>query len=289
MADRFCQAFGLPVAASIGIGLASVPTMAVADTISGFINDNTSYSQTNNSGPTTPFGYFFVMGAFFSTAGDFTSGSATYPGPGSPQPLASSSPTQLQYETGYYPSLAVLHTNYPFGTYTITASGPAGAQTAKIPYSADYFASPTPYLTNYSNLSGLNPTASFTVTYPSFTPNSSTNLAYTFFTVYNASTGAMVFGNEFQSPSSTSTTIPANTLAPNTNYNFELDFDNRISGTDSADGTFIQQQFDLRTDGSFTTGAAPSPVIGQGVSAFLGLGGLLFGAKLMAGRKRAIR
>ncbi|MGH7037615.1 MAG: PEP-CTERM sorting domain-containing protein, partial [Stellaceae bacterium] len=108
--------------------------------------------------------------------------------------------------------------------------------------------------------------------------NPATDLAYTFFNLHNTSTGAIVFTNGFQSPSSTSTTIPANTLAPNTAYDFELNFDNRITGFDSTDGTFIQQEFDMRTDGSFMTGSAPVPepaslaLFGGGLLGLLGLG-----------------
>jgi hypothetical protein len=252
---------------------------AFADTITGYIINNTSYSQTSNSAPTTPFGYFFDIGAFFSTAGDFTSGSATYPGPASPQALSLFLPTELQYQTPFYPSLSALHVDYPFGTYSITATGPAGTQTANIVYGADYFTSNVPYLTNYGSLAGLNPAANFTVDYLPFTPNPGTNAAYTFLTFYNASTGAVVFGNEFQPPTSTSTVIPAGTLAPDTTYDFELNFDDRIVGYDSTDMTYIEQEFDVRTDGSFTTGAAvvpePAPLAVLGVA----LLGLAFGAR----------
>lgn len=54
-------------------------------------------------------------------------------------------------------------------------------------------------------------------------------------------------------------TIPANTLLPNTQYGFELDFSDRLNGLDAANGVFTQQGFDVRTDGTFTTGAAQVP------------------------------
>lgn len=243
-----------------GITAAAAPNLARADTITGYINSNTSYSQTSNSAPTSPFGYFFAMGAFFSGAGDFTTGSATYPGAASPQALSSVGTTELQYQSGYYPSLGSMQTAYPFGTYSMTVSGPAGTQTSAMIYSANPFTGDVPYLTNYSSLAGLNSKSAFTADYNGFTANPATNEAFTFFTVYNATTGAVVLSNDFQSPGSTSTIIPANTLAPGTTYDFELNFDDRITGTDAPDSTFTSQDFDVRTDGSFTTAAAvPEP------------------------------
>jgi hypothetical protein len=114
-------------------------------------------------------------------------------------------------------------------------------------------------VTNFSSLSGLDPAGAFTVDYPAFMPDPHVTEGFTFFTVFNRTTGAEVFGDEFQSPSSTSATIPAGTLAPNTAYDYELDFSDRLDGSDPANGTFTEQGFDMRADGSFTTGSAPVP------------------------------
>src|SRR6476659_8755699 len=51
---------------------------------------------------------------------DFDSASATYPGPGSPANLPISG-TSFGIGSSFYPTLGALHSDYPFGTYTVTA------------------------------------------------------------------------------------------------------------------------------------------------------------------------
>jgi hypothetical protein len=242
------------------LAIASASTPVAAAPITGFIYDNALYNQTTNSAPATASGYFFSIGATQSP-NNYTSATATYPGPGSPQSLPAAGSTGFNFNSPFFPSSAALQTAYPFGSYSITLSGP-GSTTAVVPYSANYFTNATPYLTNYSSLNGFDTAQNFTVNYNSFTPNAGATQGFTFFTVYDATTGLQVYGNEFQNPSSTASLIPANTLSPNTQYNFELDFSDRLDVFDSTHQNFTTQGFDLRTDGSFTTGftrAVPEP------------------------------
>jgi hypothetical protein len=67
--------------------------------------------------------------------------------------------------------------------------------------------------------------------------------------------------------------VPGSTLLANHTYSYKLIFDNLLYGFDAADGVFTQQGFDVRTDGSFTTGALPAPEPGTFVLLALGLGG----------------
>jgi hypothetical protein len=106
----------------------------------------------------------------------------------------------------------------------------------------------------------MNPAAPFTVSFNSFTADAKASEGFTFFTIHDPVTNAIVFDAGFLAPSTASVIIPANTLAPNKLYDFELDFSNRLNGFDQANGVFTEQGFDVRTDGSFTTGPiVPEP------------------------------
>ena len=280
--------FSLCLAALSGLGftIAIGTNPAAADTIdpiTGYIYNNTYYKQNSDSAPSAPAGYFFNMGVYFTDPASYANGSVTYPGLGSPQTLpAPAGSNQYNYTSGTYATNSALHTDYPFGTYTVSAGGgSAGSATAVIPYAKDYFTSTVPYVTNFSSLNGLNTAANFTVNYNSFVPNSSVPDpsyfadSYTFFTIYDFITGAAVFSDNFLNPSTTSSLILAGTLLPGTDYVYELDFSNRLDGYDFVNSTFTTQGFDLRTDGSFTTGAE-TPLPPAWPLMMSGLAGLVF-------------
>jgi hypothetical protein len=227
------------------------------------IFNNTVYEQTSSAAPTTADHFFFDMGGNFNAAGDFDSVSVAFPGPGSPV-----SPTitgkNFNFDSGSIATLAAVHTAFPFGTYTTTAenSMTSASQSGSLNYTADLFATVVPALTaaTFTGLNGMNPAAPFTVSFNPFTPDASATEGFTFFTIHDPVTNAIVFDAGFLAPSTTSVVVPANTLAPNKLYDFELDFSNRLDGFDRADQVFTEQGFDVRTDGSFTTGPiVPEP------------------------------
>ena len=76
-------------------------------------------------------------------------------------------PTTFNFNSPDITSLAALHAAYPFGTYSVTTTNTvtSASTTGVVNYTADYFASTVPYLTNYSALSGLNPAAAFTFSF----------------------------------------------------------------------------------------------------------------------------
>jgi M26 IgA1-specific Metallo-endopeptidase N-terminal region len=227
----------------------------MTDSISPYVYANTVFDQISTTAPLAPSFFFFSVGATFFTADDYTSATATYPGVGSPQTLSLITPTGFDFTSPEFTSLTTLQTAYPFGTYTVTATGNQPTSTSSISYQANYFPNSIPALTNFSSLNGLDPENDFTVNYNSFTPDANVTTGYTFLTIWTADTHQVVFHDDFQSPSSTEALIPANTLFPNTAYTFELDFSDRVVVGSTTQG------FDMRTDGSFTTSpVAPTTI-----------------------------
>jgi hypothetical protein len=202
------------------------------------------------------------MGVYFTNAPDYAHGTVFYPfHPPQSLPTGGAGSTQYDYQSSLYPSMFALHAAYPFGQYNfIAGGGSSGTATASINYTHDYFTTAIPYVTDFSSLNGLNPAANFTVDFNSFIPNSHVSEGFTFLTITNASTGAVVYTDPFLSPTSTDAVILADTLLPDTTYDYELDFSDRLNGYDWKEGSFTVQGFDLRTDGSFTTEATATPL-----------------------------
>ncbi|HLN01532.1 MAG TPA: PEP-CTERM sorting domain-containing protein [Bryobacteraceae bacterium] len=231
---------------------------ARADLTEVNIFDNTIYEQTGSAAPTSPSLFFFSFGGNSVAAGDFTGGNLT-----SPNATLTSLPvsgTSFGASSLLFTTFAGLHTQFPFGSYTITGTGGTdGPQSETFSYPLDAFTTDIPALdpSAFIGLQGLNPTNSLTIGFNSFSPDSHANEAFTFFTIFDA--GTVVFTEAFLSNSTTSVFLPANKLLPGTSYSFELDFSDRIRSLDGATGVTIDQGFDVRTEGSFTTGSAAVP------------------------------
>jgi hypothetical protein len=276
------EAMGARIRASslLGVGvvalLLSSAIPARADLTEVNIFDNTIYDQASGAAPTSPSLFFFSFGGNFAAVGDFTGGSMTSPSATLTSPPAVG--TSFGASSVLFTTLAGLHAQFPFGSYTITGTGGTdGPQGETFSYPFDAFTTDIPALdpSTFSGLQGLNPTNAFTIGFNSFTPDPHANQAFTFFTIFEG--GTTVFTEAFLSNSTTSVFLPANKLLPGTSYSFELDFSDRIRSLDGVTGVTIDQGFDVRTDGSFTTGSAAVPEPGSlalfgtaaGVLAFL--------------------
>jgi hypothetical protein len=238
----------------------AVPAPMMASNIAEIdIFKNQVFTQTSGVAPTTPADFFADIELNSVSPGNFNAVSVAYPGPASPTSLTLSGPSFW----GYGPSFATqaaMNAAVPTGDYVYTATNSvtSDSEMATLDYTGDAFASAIPALTatTWNALNGLNPTTALTVGFDTFTPAAGTTPGngFVFFTISNAITGT-VFTDGFLNPSSGSLVLPANTLLPNTTYNFELDFSDRQTGSDPASGAFTVVGSDLRDDGSFTTGS----------------------------------
>ena len=113
-----------------------------------------------------------------------------------------------------------------------------------------------------------------------------------FLDIYNASTNTEVFGDDFLSPTTTSVTLPANTLQAGGEYYVTLDYSNRLNTGDAGFGDLngsagagyptVFAGLDYNTSVYFSTASAtavPEPATAPMLLAAVGL--LVFGRRLL--------
>ncbi len=221
---------------------------------------NLTNEQTGNGNSLTFNGAFYSADLNTTVPNSYTSVTMTYPGPGSPLNIPQATTTNYHYQTGLL-SKATMDADFPFGTYTFTGATGGPPDVASYDYTSDDYATSLPYLTgtDYSSLQGVNPAAAFTLHFNPFTGFNTSN-SFIFVSVYNETTSTTVFNDGFLSPSTTSVTIPAGTFTPGDQYDYEIDFSNRLSIPSPGASNEAQLGFDVRTDGLFTAGSSvPEP------------------------------
>jgi hypothetical protein len=225
---------------------------------------NDSWTQTGNSNALTVLGSFFSSDLNSVNSGDYDAAQMTYPGPGSPVALTKTTPTNFHYQTGYFSNQAAMDAAFPTGTYSFQASlGGGNPDTTSFAYTADHYPASMPYLTgtDYSALQGMDPHKPFTFHFSPFDPGSlpSGNASYIFFTIFDFTKNTFVYNQTFLPSTTTSLTLPANTLTPGDSFGYELIFDNRLLGISSPGAVSPAEiGYEFRTDGSFLA-AIPEP------------------------------
>jgi hypothetical protein len=200
-----------------------------------------------------------------TNAGDVT-GNITldYPGSGSPATYAAptGSSTAAFYSPSGFSSVADLEASYPHGDYTTSYTGPSISGSDTVNWTTDAFPTSTPQFDagSYNALQGLNASTSVTLNWNAFTGalSGGDNNGLVFLDIYNASTNASVFNDDFAPSSTTSAYLSGGTLAAGTSYYAVLDYSNRLGSTD-ANGVNTSVGFDNSTTLDFTTAAAPAP------------------------------
>jgi len=261
---------------------------------------------------------FFGVNA--NSASDFTSVTVSVPGSATPtsipltnEPIADGTSQEVLISPPFTGSsaataLAALNAQYPLGTYTFTAtnSTTGASQTASLSYGANQFptvpgsstlAVPALSTASYNTLQGMNSAVAQTLNFNNFTANGVAPAGspyvdpFTEIDIVNDSTGALAYATPYSVagalPASTTTfTLPANTLQAGTEYTYLLGFVNNLycgtpGGCGPANAVPYNLAFQNLTLGVFQTLAAaptgsttvsltggtladPTPLVSQG-------------------------
>jgi hypothetical protein len=268
----------LVIVALVSAGRASASAVTFYD-----IFTNNEYSQTSNTQPSTADGFFGTASLSYTTAGDVGAVQVVNGGSTSPLTLTSSPGNTFNYSASFS-TLASMNAAFPLGSpYTFNISGGnLGTASALLNTPADALDSVIPYLTgsSYSQLQGLNPALADTIGINGFSPVAGTTDSYVFLTITRQSDNAVVFQENFLSPSTTSIALAADTLAAGTAYNIDLDYSSRITTPDAGFGTASSLiGFEQRTEIAFTTGSSvpePSSLTLSLIGATMALAALVF-------------
>jgi hypothetical protein len=175
-----------------------------------------------------------------------------------------------------YGSLAEMNAVVPpnsVGTFAISG-GTLGTQTANVYGPAvDLFPEEIPYLTgnSYDLLQGMDPSKPLTLTVNGFQAIDGVDYSQSYASIYRVSDG-YAFGGISGDNTQTEAVIPANTLQPNTTYDFVLTYLSRLSTPNAGfDGATAEIGFGKQTHVIFTTVPEPSTCL------LLGIGALIVG------------
>jgi hypothetical protein len=249
-----CTAAG---AVLFALGATTLPAVAQVD---NYVLFKSIYNQQTSPSAFSTYLTAFDVRLFEAAAGDATTATLTYPGTGSPEDIPIST-----YSTSTFDANSTLSTQaamdaaFPVGTYTANwTAGTFGPGSASIDYTEDAYADDTPLFdpSTFADLGSENAGQPITLDWNSFVTGSVADSSFVFLNIYNAGTDATVFSDTFLPATTTSLTIPADTLQPGTDYLASLDFSNRISG--SSNGIPTTFGFDRVTEAALDT-TAPEP------------------------------
>jgi hypothetical protein len=223
-----------------------------------------AYVQTDDSQPTTPTAFDSGFDLLTGNPSDLTSARAFSTIPTAPGPVFEFIFTEFSpgywNSSRFYASLPEMDTEVSPGDtfgYLIEGGG-LGPQLALLPTpTTNLFAADVPYFTGstFSDLNALDTTSPYTVNWNGYTPVDGINDAPIFFSIFRISDGQFMIGTTVAN-TVTSFEIPANTLAPETEYRAILAYSSRVNSIDAgfvdADSSIT---FDLNTDLTFTTAA----------------------------------
>jgi hypothetical protein len=228
------------------------------------------YAQQSAVPPTVADGYFLSIGGRMTDPADFHSATVAYPGVAA-LPVTFNS-TTFNRQSSLINSLTALHNSYPFGTYTITAKNSItqATQSASINYTSDPFPNiPSVPLASLNKLLNFNPLLENTI---SFNPYNAPqgDESYVFVDIIDVAANKSAHGANFLPTSTSTVTIPANTLASNTSYRVSFTFS--LQYHDTSNGIPTHNVSQTQTYINFKTLRVPEPAT---------LGSVLLGAAVL--------
>lgn len=221
-----------------------------------------SYEQSGAT--TTPAtGSFAMFNAWVDASQDNVVNGAIVKLPGgSNTPMVADGPDSWNLE-GAFSSQGLLDSAFPNGTYTLTVNTVHdGSKTLNIALNGNAFPNP-PQLSNYTNAQAIDSHSAFTFSWNTFTGGATGDFVQ--FRVEDLSgRKVMVSGQPGEAGSlngtSTSFTIPAGTLQPNTEYGFRLLFAKLVTFDSTAyPGAMIIGAYAVETTGSVRTSSSTGP------------------------------
>ena len=271
-------------------GLVAAAGVAQAQLVNADVGINPTYEQT---GPTTvtSTGGFFSARAHVTSSGDYTAGTLTYGGAGSPAALSYITDDvawELSDSNLDFPTLQSL---YPTGDYTFDLTGGSQGPTSfTINYVGDTYAANAPELTaaSYNALQGMNAAAGVTLDFNSFIVGGDPNHSDIILSVLDSS-GAPVFTSPSLLPNATSATIPGGILLAGQSYTFDLLFSEQVFGENDSPAFGTTQFYDTHTAGAFfTAGASPVPEPSTWAMMLIGFVGLGYAGYRGSRKKRIL-
>ena len=252
-------------------GLVAGAGLANAQLTEADIGVNPTFEQSDATTVNST-GGFFAARAFVTNGSDFSGGTLTYGGPGSPQTL-SYNPADVAWEFGNSNSVfSDLQTAYPNVGYQFDLTGGTmGPFSITVNYAGDAYSN-TPQLAaaSFDALQGLNAAGPITLDFNAMdvSPNANGDNSI-IFSILNSS-NMTVFSSGALSTDATSVTIGGGVLSAGQSYTFDLLFDDRIAEDN------VEQFYDTHTFGSFSTAGGAVPEPSTWAMMLIGFGGLGF-------------
>jgi len=241
---------------------------AHADFLDARMFASANYQQT--SGGAVFLNYYLEIDAIAQSPDGYNSATVSYPGPASPVslPQSPSDPTFFNQFFGPYATLADLHNDFPFGSYTISFTNGILVKSATIDYSADHIGPEVPQLTSSSLAAVLawNAAQAVTLDFSNFLPDPDLNGTIgTYATIFGPD--GVAFSTFVPVGDPPSVVVPAGTLNSGASYELMLSQGGRIGGGPNAMGVVTEFGFNNNTTIDFTTAAAePSSFAISGIA-----------------------